>query len=173
MTVNAGLSLDSLDSSVARLVKSGIRSPKVRCLPLGTKLYRFACADYPRPSWPAGPWWVGRKAFSRILQEAIRQDGELGLGWSARRALAIQQQWSKVNALVEATVAEEIYVFAGIGANQYREPAPNGMVITWQAWKNIEQFFLPGVSDHGGLTDLGRRALNIYRSAPISSYQLF
>lgn len=173
MTLNAGLTLDSVDAKTAELVKSGIRAPRVRRLPPGMKLYRFACADNAPTHWPAGPWWVGQKTFHRIVQEAIRQDSQFGMGWAARHALAIRQQWSKVNALVEAVVAEEIYVFAGTGKNQYREPAPNGMLVTWAAWPNVEQMFLPHISDRFGLTDLGRRALTVYRSAPITSYQLF
>lgn len=173
MTLNAGLSLDTVSPELRGLVESGIHNAAVRALPPGMRLYRFASDKLDRAFWPAGPWWVDRSTFNHIVQQAIRQPAGFGVGWSARRALAIRQQWSRVNILVEAEVAEKIYVFHGRGTTQYREPTPNGMYITWEAWRNVEQLFLPYISDRHGLTPLGRRALHIYRMAQISSFQLY
>ena len=172
MTINAGLTLASVGPVVAGLVTSGIRSPKVRKLPPNMKLYRFANADYPKLSWPLGPWWFGRQAFNQIVQQEIK-DPDFGLGWAARKHLAIRQCWSKANGLVEATVSEEIFVFAGRGTTKYKELLPNGMQITWVAPSNVEQLFLPNICTRAGFTAEGKRALSIYRSATVESYQLY
>ncbi len=173
MALNQDLSLDGLPKEVAERVLSGIRNPTVKQLSPGAKLYRFASSKYPPASWPAGPWWVQQQAFHRIVQEAAQQPAEFGLGWAARRALAIQQGFSTVDAVVEATVAETIYVFCGRGTKQYREQAPNGIYVTWEGWPDIEQLFIPNISDGGKLTPAGQRVLNIYRWCLITSYQWF
>ncbi|MEM7785046.1 MAG: hypothetical protein AAF623_16975 [Planctomycetota bacterium] len=172
MTVNSGLSLDSVDSKLADLVNSGIRSPRVKKLTPGTKLFRFADADRPKESWPAGPWWFGRPDFNRILQQSIASP-DFGLGFHGRRNLAIRQCWSKVNGLVEAEIIEEIFIFYGAGTTQYREPLPNGMMITWQAPPEVEQWFLSGISNRAGMTELGHRAISVYRTCEVKSYQLY
>jgi hypothetical protein len=173
MSLNDNLTLDRLTPEVAELVRSGVRNPHVKSLSPGAKLYRFACSSVSKPLWPAGPWWIQQTAFHQIVQQVVQQPDGLGLGWTARRALAIRQGWSTVDAVVEAIVAEKINVFCGFGKKQYREVAPNGMYVTWEGWPNIEQLFIPFISDKAGLTKIGQRALTIYRSDTIASYQLF
>lgn len=174
MTINSGLSLQTVGTKTAADVTSGIRSPRVRKLTPGTKLYRFGNADFPPSSWPCGAWWFGRTAFNRIVQDAIANP-DFGLGWAGRKKLAVRQCWNKVNGLVEATIKEEIYIFAGRGTHQYHEMMPNGMKITWLAPANIEQWYLPNISlpRGAGLTAEGRQALSVYRTAKVESYQLY
>lgn len=171
--LNDGLSLDSVPEWMRNLVKSGIRTPRVRHLSPGTKIYRFASSSVPQPQQAAGPWWFGQKAFAWIKQDALDNHGRgFGLGWSGRRALAIRQGWSRVDVLIEASISEPINIFYGRGTKQYREVMPNGMYVTWEGWPNIDQWFIPFINDRSGMTALGKRAINVYRSISIDSYQL-
>ena len=75
--------------------------------------------------------------------------------------------------LVRGMVSEDINVFTGPGATQYHEEMPNGMLITYKGWKNIEQLYLPNISDRSGFTPLGLKAISVLSAYKIESQQLF
>jgi len=172
---NNDLSLDSVPDWMRSLVLSGIRSPRVQHLSPGTKLFRFSNSMLPNDKWAAGPWWFGQYAFNQIKRDTLETENgsEFGIGWSARRAMAVRQGWSKMDILIEATLVESMKVFVGIGTKQFREEMPNGMYVTWEGWTNVEQWFLPFINDRSGMTSMGRSAVQIYRTSKVESYQLF
>ncbi len=172
---NEDLDLATVPVWMRELVKSGIRSPRVRQLSPGTKIFRFSNSSVAAASQAAGPWWFGDKAFQQIKRDALgNHDKGFGLGWSGRRALAIRQEWSQVDVLIEATIAEPINVFSGLGTKQYRERMPNGMFVTWEGWPQVDQWFIPNINDaFSMMTPLGKKVITIYRAHQVDSYQLY
>lgn len=175
MTIeNCNLRLADVPQWMRELIKSGIRTPRVRHVSPGTKIYRFASSTVPKANWAAGPWWFGAKAFQQIKRDAVdNYEKGFGMGWSGRRALAIRQNWSRCDVFVEATIAAPINIFCGTGTKQYREVLPNGMYVTWEGWPSIEQWYIPFINDRSGMTTLGKKAINVYRSEKVTSYQMF
>ena len=152
----------------------GLRSPRVVTLAHGEFIYRFASSQTPRSLVAASPWWIREQDHRRILARVAQ--GKLSTGFVARSSLAVQQSWGNLmDVLVRAVVLEDIKAFCGSARTQYREQAPNGMFITWRGAANIEQLFIPGVSQPkgAGLTDLGRRAIQLVELQQIDTFQLW
>jgi hypothetical protein len=158
-------------------VLSGMRSPQIVTLQVGEVIYRYASTvnnkgmPVPTTSWAAGPWWIRDRDYQRIVTESQRSG--MTHGFVARTANAVQQSYSKVDAVVEAVVIKEINAFAGRGQTQYREMAPNGMYITLAGWADVTQLYIPNIADRGGLTPLFSQAFQIRRQQTIDSQQFY
>ena len=162
------------------MLLSGMRSPRLRQISPGTKLYRVAdrarsqCDDGSQADPEAGGWWFGQKAFHQIMRDCIELDTTKGgLGWSARRALAVLFGWNACDLLVEAYVRKPVKIFKGKGHTQ-REQAPIGNV-TFTGRDNIEQWYIPSITEREPLSG-GRtrtRLSSFGQSVPISSYQWY
>ena len=147
MTVNATLptTLDELSRA-----KQGMRSPKVVTLPAGQILFRFAStknmrtgARIPSGQWARGAWWIQEHDYHRIIDRFTR--GQLSLGTVGRSAAAVQPSWSNMDVSIKAYLVEEMNVYAGQGLTQYRDPLPNGMVVTLTGWPDIQQIYIPDI----------------------------
>ncbi|MGB9180918.1 MAG: hypothetical protein WCB68_16925 [Pyrinomonadaceae bacterium] len=177
MPLNDNLSLDQLSNEVWEVLFSGMRSPRVKLLPAGLTLFRFASSDKPPETWAAGAWWIADHDYRKILAEhrvsqiRHRKDG-LTLGYLARAATAVRNEWSLMDIVVKAIVREDVMAFVGYGHTQHKEILPNGMYITIQGWPEIEQIFIPNISDRNGRTLLGYKALQVQRQKKVSSQRL-
>lgn len=162
---------------------SGMKGPAVRRLSPGTKLYRVADASRSRSDsfqvdGEAGAWWVGKKAFGKMLQYCIQQDTEdRGLGYAAREACAVLFGWSACDLLVEAYVAKNVKVFYGKGNPQTGDDS-TGTAHTFPGWKDVDQWFIPGLAEkvtradssgHVRLSEHGKSVLNVYRTCSLRS----
>jgi len=177
MALNNNLDLKTLPDWERTRILSGMRSPRVVMLGIGEPIYRYASTvnnkgmPVPATLWAAGPWWIRERDYQLILAESQRSG--MTHGFVARTANAVQQSYSKVDALVEAVVIKEINAFAGRGQTQYREMAPNGMYITLRGWADVTQLYIPNLSDRGSLTPLFSQAFQIRRQQTIYSQQLY
>jgi len=191
-SVTTSLTLSTLSSAERERIRSGIRSPRVIRLTAGERIYRFA-SSYDRgrrkavapTAWATGPWWIREDDFLKIeaaQQKSVGVHGParaLTLGFLARQAAAVMQEWSEVDRLVMATMLDGLDVFAGRGRTQFETP-PSGAVnynlrVTWSGWDDIEQLYLPGL-DRGreGHTLDGRRVFEVHHPArSIASQQLW
>lgn len=164
------LALSEVDPKVRKDVRSGIKRPKVRRLCPGTKLYRFGSSDTSKGRLMKSPWWFGQKDFHKIVHHAIKPGAIGGMGYSGRQALAIKHAWSKVDILVEATVAENIDVFYGQGEHQC-EKLPNGNTIDWPGWPDSIQFYLP-MLHRVNQRSLKKMPVKFYRKVTVKSLGL-
>ena len=128
----------------------GMRHPVATRLAAGTALFRFAStrktdtgAPIPPEQWPRGPWWFQEADYRLILHRYGK--GKLGLGTVARSAGAVQPSWSLMDVSVKAYLLCDALVYTGRGSTQYRDPLPNGMVVTQAGWPEITQVYLPGM----------------------------
>lgn len=169
------------------LLRSGMRSPRLRKMSAGTKVYRVgsaasAAAGATRRADPeAGGWWFGQKAFNKIMADCVQHDSTNGgLGWSARRAMAVLFGWSDCDVLVEGYLTESVALFYGKGHKQ-SEMSPVGKV-TYEGWKDVDQWYLPGMTErvsgggtktHTKLSSLGKSAIHVYRTCSIRSYKWY
>ncbi|APZ93758.1 hypothetical protein [Fuerstiella marisgermanici] len=161
---------------------SGMKSPAVRRLSPGTKLYRVA--DKKRMDNEAGRvdpeaanWWSGQKAFNKMMKYCVEQDSlGRGLGYAAREASAVLFQWSDCDMLVEAYVKKNVKIFYGRGNAQSENF--RGTNVTFGGWDDIEQWFIPGMSQrdalggdrqHTHLSAKGASVIQVYRTSSIRS----
>jgi hypothetical protein len=147
MTINADL--DSTKLEYARAAQ-GMRHPTVVTLPAGVALFRFAStknpqtgAEIPSSQWARGAWWFQEADYRTIIGRY--QSGRLGLGTVARSAGAVQPSWSLMNVSIKARLLDDIQVYLGKGATQYRDELPNGMYVTQTGWPDIDQIYIPGM----------------------------
>jgi hypothetical protein len=182
MAHNDELALGKLPLAEKEKICSGIRAPRVITLTAGMRIYRFESSvvrpGRPIPDRGASPWWITFENYKKIVAEVKRSfqthgADRLSLGFLGRVALAVRQEWSQVDILVKGMVNEDINVFTGLGATQYNEEMPNGMLITYKGWKHLEQLYLPNISDKSRFTPLGFRAITVLSSWKIESQQLF
>jgi hypothetical protein len=81
-----------------------------------------------------------------------------------------------MDVLERAVVAEDMKAYCGSVSTQYRARGPNGIFITWRGAADIEQYFIPGISQPKpgtGLTDPGRRAMQVVELRRIDTFQLW
>lgn len=166
MTVNADLSHSNQELD---RVKKGVRKPTVVTLPAGTAVYRFASTQDPNtgssiPSdrWARGPWWF-QEADYRLILEKYHSEGRLGLGTVAASAGAVQPTWSLMDVSIKAVLLDDLNVYIGKGATQYREELPNGMFMTLSGWPEITQVYIPDIRGKAF------RALKIIRQKIVTS----
>jgi len=147
MTVNADLESTKLEFMRAA---RGMRSPTVVTLHAGIPLFRFASTknpqsgiEIPSDQWARGAWWFQEDDYRTILRRY--QAGQLGLGTVARSAGAVQPSWSVMNVSIKARLLDDIKVYVGKAATQYRDELPNGMYVTLTGWPDLEQVYIPGI----------------------------
>ena len=95
-----------------------------------------------RASGPAAAWWFREPDYRKII--ANYQAGKLALGTVARAAGAVQPSWSNMDVSIKARLVQDINVYTGKGARQYRDQLPNGMYVTLSGWPDIDQVYIPG-----------------------------
>lgn len=157
---------------------SGMAAPSVRRLSTGTKLYRVADASRAnstdkRVDGEAGGWWVGQKAFQKMMRYCVQEDMlDRGLGYAAREAAAVLFGWSACDLLIEAYTTGNVKIFYGKG-----NPQSEGSV-TFTGWDDVEQWFIPGLAEYvpgaGGkshvkLSAKGKSSLTVYRTCSLRS----
>ncbi len=147
MTVNADLEKTKLE--IERSAQ-GMRNPTVVTLHEGEVLFRFASSKDPRSGndihsglWARGAWWFREADYRAILQRY--HAGRLGLGTVARSAGAVQPSWSLMDVSIKARLVDDINVYVGKGAPQYRDQLPNGMYVTQRGWPDVDQVYIPGM----------------------------
>jgi hypothetical protein len=147
MTINADLATTKVE--FARALQ-GMRNPTVVTLHAGDVLFRFAStknpqsgADIPSDQWARGAWWFREADYRTILQRY--HAGRLGLGTVARSAGAVQPSWRLKNVSIKARLLDDINVYVGKGATQYRDELPNGMYVTQTGWPDVDQVYIPGI----------------------------
>jgi len=152
--------------------RSAIRRLSVVHITRGEILYRFASSTWHPHFWYASPWWMPTRTYEQVrrmmAQSPIPQ-------WVAHTALGVKLKWDprkdEVNLMdivVRATVLQDLKAWVGRGKPQY-EVAPNGIRVKWGCRAgthlDVEQYFIPGISDPHGFTPTGRRALSICHDA--------
>jgi hypothetical protein len=63
----------------------------------------------------------------------------------ARAAGAVLPSWSNMDVSVKAYLTDDVTVYVGKGATQYRDELPNGMYVTLTGWPAIDQVYVPGM----------------------------
>jgi len=169
------------------LLRSGMRSPRLRQVSSGTKIYRFADLSntsieaVKRADPEAGGWWFGQKAFNKIMADCVQHDTvQGGLGWSARRAMAVLYEWSDCDVLVEGYLKKSVRMFQGRGHKQ-RESCPIGTIV-FEGWDDVDQWYIPSISQreqvdrkrtHTRLNSFGESVISVYRVCSVKSYQWY
>jgi hypothetical protein len=193
-TLTPTLSIKTLPEWEQNRLRSGMRAPRVVRLFKGEKVYRFASSfdrykgvAIPPAQWATGPWWFREQDFRKIEDaeaHSLKVHGgdrnkALTLGFLARWAGAVKQEWSNVDRLVSAELLADLEVFAGAGRTQHGERPPTGVVkynlrITWQGWNDVEQLYVPNLdrNNPGHLVD-GRHVLQLAKPVAIASQQLW
>lgn len=191
----APLTLAALPARERDRLRSGMRAPQPFEIPEGTTLYRFASsydrfrrAAIPPVRWATGPWWLDEAGFRLIEAEraaSLKAHGNdpkraLTLGFLARQAAAVKQEWSNVDVLVTARACAPIAAFAGKGRAQHEVPDRStgfwnyDVRFVWTGWDRIRQLYLPSLDPvrPGHLID-GRKVLDIGSVTPVESQQLY
>jgi len=147
MVINPDLSRTRAEYDRA---SAGIRSPQVATLKAGDVLFRFGStknlqtgAAIDPSQWARGAWWFQEADYRQIITSY--QAGKLGLGTVARTAVAVQPSWSMMDVSIKARLVQDINVYIGKGAKQYRDQLPNGMYVTLSGWPEIDQVYIPGI----------------------------
>ena len=68
-----------------------------------------------------------------------------------------------MNVSIKARLLDDINVYVGKGATQYRDELPIGMYVTLTGWPDVEQVYVPGISGPGFL------ALHIIRQKIVTT----
>jgi hypothetical protein len=149
----------------------------IRCLSVvhiarGEILYRFASSSWHPHFWYASRWWISARTHEQVrrmmAQSPVPQ-------WVARTAFGVKLKWNPkedetnlMDIVVRATVLQDLKAWVGRGKPQY-EVAPNGMRVKWGCRAgtdlDLEQYFIPGISDPHGFTPIGQQALSICHDA--------
>jgi hypothetical protein len=147
MVINHDLSISKLEYDKA---SAGIRTPQVVILHAGDVLFRFGStknmqtgAKIDPSQWARGAWWFQETDYRKII--ANYQAGKLTLGTVARAAGAVQPSWSNMDVSIKARLVNDINVYIGKGARQYRDRLPNGMYVTLSGWPDLDQVYIPGI----------------------------
>jgi hypothetical protein len=147
MTVNANLA--TTKDEYARAAK-GIKNPKVVALAAGDSIYRFAStknfqtgASLTPDQWVRGAWWFQEADYRLIIERYLK--GNLALGTVGRIAGAVQPSWSNMDVSIKAHLLDDMEVYVGLGAKQYRDELPNGMYVTLSGWPYIIQVYIPNM----------------------------
>jgi len=147
VTLNANLATSKDEFARA---SAGIRNPQVVTLHAGDVLFRFASTknqqtgvSIPTDQWSRGAWWFLESDYRRIIETYLA--GRLGLGTVARSAGAVQPSWSRMDVSIKARLVQDINVYIGKGATQYRDELPNGMYVTLTGWPEIDQVYIPNI----------------------------
>lgn len=195
MIINENISFNSVSAFELTRLKSGIKSPRLDIIPITTPIFRFA-SSFNRSrnkmtnanEQVQGPWWLSVEDYLKIEREywlglSMKRGNKstaMPLGWYARRAAAIKQEWSNVDLLIRAEVVASVKVFKGLGIDQNREPYGGkgfGMAsvyFSWNAWKSIEQIFIPNLDPSNvGKLNTGEILLKNISIQPIDSIQLW
>ena len=195
MVINENISLNNLSTFEYERLKSGIKSPRLETIPVTTPIFRFASSLNRRRNKQAnqneqvqGPWWLGTEDYLKIEREYwlgfSQKNGDksvaMPLGWYARRAAAIRQEWSNVDLLIRAEVVASVKVYKGLGIDQKHEPYGGkgfGMAsvhFSWDAWKSIEQIFIPNLDTNNvGKMKTGEILLKNINIQPIDNIQFW
>jgi hypothetical protein len=195
MAAVTSLSLAALPPKERERLLSGMRAPKPVQVAAGTTLYRFA-SSYDRfrnaPIPPArsatGPWWLDEQGFRLIQSEraaSLKAHGNdpkraLTVGFLARQAAAVKQEWSNVDVLVTARVTTPFAAFSGKGRAQHEVPDRStgfwnyNVRFVWTGWDRISQLYVPFLDamKPGHLAD-GRKIFDIVSTTSIESQQLY
>jgi len=189
------LTLAALPARERERLRSGMRAPQPVEIPAGTTLYRFASsydryrhAPIPPARWTTGPWWLDEAGYRLIEAEraaSLKAHGNdpkraLTVGFLARQAAAVKQEWSNVDVLVLARASANIAAFAGKGRAQHEVPDRStgfwnyDVRFVWTGWDRIRQLFIPNLDPlkPGQLLD-GTTVLDIVSTSPIESQQLY
>lgn len=129
---------------------AGIKNPQVITLHAGDAIFRFAStkdpltgASVPSSKWARGAWWFQEQDYQHIIDNYQSQN--LGLGTVGRVAGAVMPSWSNVDVSIKAYLLDDVNVYIGKGAPQFRDPLPNGMYVTMRGWPDIDQLYIPGM----------------------------
>lgn len=133
-----------------------IRRPRTATIGGGTLLCRFASSEFP-DRWWTSPWWFRVEDLqqienARIQSLNVHKDPKraMPLGYFAKQALAIRQQWveggpkSLTDMLIIVRLRRDVIVYMGEAARQ-EEKSPNGITIIYDGWKGLEQLYLPSI----------------------------
>jgi hypothetical protein len=147
MTVNANLASTKDEYSRA---SAGIKNPKVVTLAAGDEIFRFAStknlqtgASLTPDQWVRGAWWFQDADYRLIIERYLK--GNLALGTVGRIAGAVQPSWSNMDVSIKARLLDDMEVYVGPGATQYRDELPNGMFVTLSGWPDITQVYIPNM----------------------------
>ena len=187
--------LAALPAKERERLRSGMRAPQPVEIPAGTTLYRFASsydryrrAKVPPVRWATGPWWLDEAGYRLIQTEraaSLKAHGNdpkraLTIGFLARQAAAVKQEWSNVDVLVVARTRARIAAFAGKGRAQHEVPDRStgfwnyDVRFVWTGWDRIQQLFIPNLDPlkPGQLLD-GSTVLDIVSTTNVESQQLY
>ena len=104
----------------------------------------------------------------------------LTIGFLARQAAAVKQEWSNVDVLVVARTTSPIAAFAGKGRAQHEVPDRStgfwnyDVRFVWTGWDRIRQLFIPNLDPlkPGQLLD-GTTVLDIVSTSQVESQQMY
>jgi len=130
----------------------GIVDPQQTHLSPGHRYYRFAGATTAWIDQLSSPWWMSFDTFQIIRQYADRND--LGLPHAARLFLAIPEEWSRMDRVISAQLAEPLDAYAGRGK------VATGTDGNWTPIQHMQvtQIFIPGLRVNRMPTQLASQA---------------
>ena len=165
--------MESSGPTVPDKVKQNLDNATFYVLHPGELVFRFADSspkDRPFLGYQASPWWYREREFLILMARA--KSSSLGL-LQVRLDAAVLQSWSKMDVSVRATVRRQMDAWMGTPRTQ-SEVAPNGMQITMPGCFDIQQLFIPDITDASGmLTYYGRTALSVEETQPLNVPQLW
>jgi hypothetical protein len=130
-------------------VLANLKSPTLYVLHPPERLYRFASSSTSPFGYQASRWWLREREFDLLASRAKKNNASIG--WQARIDLAVCQTWgNKMDVLVRGTVRRQVDAWMGVPKKQ-RETAPNGIMLTLPGCPDIQQVFIPDITDPSGM----------------------
>lgn len=127
----------------------GILMPRPVKLREGNFYYRFASSASSREAQRGGGWWLDFENFKKV--ERFSRDNGYSLREAARLMLALPYDWTRVDLLVKAMLAEPVKAFAGEGKPALGASTGYDNATRWIPTQHIKvcQLYIPGLYVRG------------------------
>lgn len=162
MSTSPPAPVSSLQELVRDDLRRGMRAPSPTRLTPPLRLCRFTDRRYGPNAGLVSPWWITETDFQKIVLARERSRAAhggdkaigLSLGFVARWAVAIPQEWQEdgkpssattMDLLLRADLKAPVDAFVGRGCTQ-RETTANGIDMKWTGWPSITQLYIPALS---------------------------
>lgn len=125
-----------------RVASEGIRHPHQVILEKDMWICRFASSKAADGALHHGPWWISSEDFRKLL--FATEKSNFNYKFYARIWLAVKAEWSTMDRLIVAKVANPLKVWAGRGRT-VKDSMPNGMTFVYKTPPDITQLYIPGM----------------------------
>lgn len=147
--IASGFSVENWYEDGQAVGTGGIANPQPTRLPTGQYYYRFASSRSPRAAQLGGGWWVDFENFSLIRRFARAND--YALHEAARLMLALPYDWTRVDLLVRALLAQPLRAYTGYGKPAQGAVAGPDRGTRWIPTQHVrvQQLYIPGLGTGG------------------------